>query len=179
MRVKTRLFDGAESNIFSVSALPSVFRDTPRLCAVALTLAALGACTQYPGANNKVALRSATRQASLLPIHTRTQPPFSINKQVGGPRLASYGVASFYSEGGRTANGEKYDPNELTAAHRTLPFGTKLSVTNVANGRSVTVRVNDRGPFVGRRIVDVSYFAAQKLGITERGVAKVKIEVVH
>lgn len=75
--------------------------------------------------------------------------------------------------------GEKYDPNELTAAHRTLPFGTRLRVTNVANGRSVTVRINDRGPFVSGRTVDVSYSAAEKLGIIERGVAKVKMDVVQ
>ena len=75
--------------------------------------------------------------------------------------------------------GEKFDANELTAAHRTLPFGTRLRVTNVATGRSVTVRVNDRGPFVNGRVVDVSHGAADKLGITGQGVAKVKLEVVE
>jgi rare lipoprotein A len=178
MGVKTSLFGRADSSIFCVSALPAVLRNTLRLCAVALTAAAVGACAQNPVANDTVALRSPARQASLLPINTGTQPPLSA-KPVGGPRLESHGVASFYSEGTRTASGEKYDPNELTAAHRTLPFGTRLRVTNVTNGRSVTVRVNDRGPFVAGRIVDVSYFAAERLGITERGVAKVKVEVVH
>jgi rare lipoprotein A len=68
---------------------------------------------------------------------------------------------------------------ELTAAHRTLPFGTRVRVTNVTTGRSVTVLVNDRGPFVTGRIVDVSYSAAEMLGIIGRGVAKVKLDVVQ
>jgi len=67
----------------------------------------------------------------------------------------------------------------LTAAHRTLPFGTRVRVTNVATGRSVTVRVNDRGPFVPGRILDVSHFAAETLGIVGQGVAKVKLDVVQ
>ncbi len=89
------------------------------------------------------------------------------------------GVASFYSEGDRTASGEKFDAHELTAAHPTLPFGTKLRVTNVATGRSVTVRVNDRGPFVPGRVVDVSYSAAQSLGMVGKGIANVKLDVVQ
>jgi peptidoglycan lytic transglycosylase len=92
---------------------------------------------------------------------------------------SSYGLASFYSYDPKTASGEKFDKNELTAAHRTLPFGTRVRVTNVATGQSVTVRVNDRGPFVNGRVVDVSHGAADKLGITGQGVAKVKLEVVE
>jgi rare lipoprotein A len=88
-------------------------------------------------------------------------------------------VASFYSEGALTASGEKFDANELTAAHPTLPFGTKLKVTNVATGRSVTVRVNDRGPYVRGRVVDVTYSAADALGIVGKGVANVKLDVVQ
>lgn len=89
------------------------------------------------------------------------------------------GLASFYSEGVQTASGEKFDAHELTAAHPTLPFGTKLRVTNVATGRSVTVRVNDRGPYVPGRIVDVSYSAAQSLGMVGKGIANVKLDVVQ
>ncbi len=87
-------------------------------------------------------------------------------------------MASFYTEGTKTASGEKFNTNELTAAHPTLPFGTKLRVTNVASGQSVTVRVNDRGPFVRGRVVDVSYAAAETLGMVGGGVAKVKLDVV-
>ena len=94
-------------------------------------------------------------------------------------RTASQGLASFYSEGARTASGEKFNANELTAAHPTLPFGTKLRVTNVSNGQSVTVRVNDRGPYVPGRVVDVSYSAARTLGMVGGGVAKVKLDVVQ
>jgi rare lipoprotein A len=92
---------------------------------------------------------------------------------------SSFGVASFYTEGTKTANGEKFDPGELTAASPNLPFGTRLRVTNVTNGRSVVVRVNDRGPFVPGRVVDVSYSAAETLGMVGRGTAKVKLDVVQ
>ena len=95
------------------------------------------------------------------------------------PFQTKNGLASFYSEGSGTASGEKLDGRQLTAAHRTLPFGTRLRVTNLSNGHSVTVRINDRGPFVRGRDVDVSYTAAQTLGMTEQGVAKVKLEIVH
>ena len=97
----------------------------------------------------------------------------------GDGETKSSGVASFYGHDSATASGEKFDPNQLTAAHRTLPFGTRLRVTNLANGRSVTVRVNDRGPFVRGRTVDVSSSAAAALQMTERGVAKVKLDVVQ
>jgi rare lipoprotein A len=88
------------------------------------------------------------------------------------------GVASYYGgalRGNRTASGERFDPAALTAAHRTLAFGTCLRVQNVENGRSVNVRVNDRGPFVAGRIVDVSEAAARALDFIERGIAKVKL----
>lgn len=91
------------------------------------------------------------------------------------------GQASWYGPGfhGRTtANGERYDQYGLTAAHRNLPFGTKLRVTNMNNGRSVVVRVNDRGPYVGGRVVDLSAGAANVIGMTGSGVAPVKVEVL-
>ncbi|HTH34552.1 MAG TPA: septal ring lytic transglycosylase RlpA family protein, partial [Xanthobacteraceae bacterium] len=78
-----------------------------------------------------------------------------------------------------TASGEAFNPQELTAAHPSLPFGTRLRVTDVSTGRSVIVRVNDRGPFVHGRAVDVSYSAAASLGMIERGTAKVKLDVVQ
>ena len=99
-------------------------------------------------------------------------------QQAAGATSASHGLASFYSYDPHTASGEKFDKHELTAAHRTLPFGTRVRVTDVATGRSVTVRVNDRGPFVRGRVVDVSASAAETLGLTAKGVAKVKLDVV-
>jgi rare lipoprotein A len=97
----------------------------------------------------------------------------------GDVKTASHGVASFYTEGTKTASGEKFNTLDMTAAHPTLPFGTKLRVTNVASGKSVTVRVNDRGPYVPGRVVDVSYSAADALGMVGKGVAKVKLDVVE
>ncbi len=85
------------------------------------------------------------------------------------------GLASWYSMGKRTANGERYRPNGLSVAHRYLRFGTRIKVTNMRNGRSLTLRVNARGPFIRRRIVDVSKGAARKLGFLSRGITKVCI----
>src|ERR1035437_5555791 len=115
------------------------------------------------------------RHAAVTKKHT----PFASDKNAAETQDASYGLASFYTEGTQTASGEKFDTHELTAAHRTLPFGTRVRVTNVATGRSVTVRVNDRGPFVPGRVVDVSYSAAETLGMIDRGIAKVKLDVVQ
>ncbi len=91
---------------------------------------------------------------------------------------ATTGLASFYKTGKRTANGEYYNPMGLTAAHRKLPFGTKLKVTNLRNGKSVIVRVNDRGPFVKRRILDLSFGAAIMIGLHRAGVVKISYVVV-
>ena len=89
------------------------------------------------------------------------------------------GKASWYKMGKVTANGERYNPSGLTAAHRTLKFGTKVRVTNLRNGRKVVVRINDRGPFIRGRIIDLSLGAARKIGMTHAGVAKVKVEVLR
>ena len=88
------------------------------------------------------------------------------------------GKASFYSHGSRTASGARYDPGAMTAAHKTLPFGSRLRVTNLANQRSVLVTVNDRGPFVGGRILDLSAGAADVIGMRQSGVAQVRIDRV-
>lgn len=91
------------------------------------------------------------------------------------------GMASWYGptfHGKSTANGETYDQNELTAAHKTLPFNTVVKVTNLENGKSVTVRINDRGPYVGNRIIDVSRAAAEHLEMIGPGTAEVRLELV-
>lgn len=91
------------------------------------------------------------------------------------------GIASWYGpgfHGRRTANGERFNQNALTAAHRTLPFGTRVRVTNVNNGRSVVVRINDRGPFTGGRVIDLAAGAAQAIGLKSRGVGPVTIQVL-
>jgi rare lipoprotein A len=92
------------------------------------------------------------------------------------------GVASYYAEGldGRpTASGERYDSRALTAAHRTLPFGSRVRVTNLDNGRSVVVRINDRGPRIEKRVIDLSYAAARELQFLDRGTARVTLEVLQ
>jgi rare lipoprotein A len=91
------------------------------------------------------------------------------------------GKASFYAdkfEGSPTASGEKYKHNKLTAAHKTLPFGTKVKVTNLGNNQTVEVTVNDRGPYVENRVIDLSKSAAEKLGFINQGIADVKVEVI-
>ncbi|HLT74899.1 MAG TPA: septal ring lytic transglycosylase RlpA family protein [Ohtaekwangia sp.] len=91
------------------------------------------------------------------------------------------GKASFYAdkfEGSKTASGEKYRKNKMTAAHKTLPFGTKVKVTNLGNNESVVVVINDRGPFVEGRVIDLSRAAAEKLRFVNQGIADVSIEVV-
>lgn len=88
------------------------------------------------------------------------------------------GYATYYKSGKRTANGEKFNPMGMTAAHRTLPFGTRVKVTNTRTGKSVIVRINDRGPFIKGRIIDLSLGAAKVVGLTRSGVAKVKITVL-
>ncbi len=105
--------------------------------------------------------------------------PFAPRKAAAETPAASQGIASFYWQGTTTASGEKFNTHDLTAAHPTLPFGTKLRVTNVSTGRSVMVRVNDRGPYVAGRVVDVSYSAANALGMVDRGLASVKLDVVQ
>lgn len=90
--------------------------------------------------------------------------------------LVSWYGAAFHNR--PTASGELFDSTGMTMAHPTLPFGTRVKVTNVRNGRSVVVRVNDRGPFVGQRIADLSRAAAEQLGMLKRGVVKARIEVV-
>jgi rare lipoprotein A (peptidoglycan hydrolase) len=94
----------------------------------------------------------------------------SSKKKISGSNLVS---ASYYWQGQKTASGERFNPHGLTAAHRSLPFGTKLRVVNPRNGRSVTVRVTDRGPFIKGRSLDLSLGAAKVLGITAQGVARV------
>jgi rare lipoprotein A len=99
----------------------------------------------------------------------------------GASMSVTVGVASYYGaayQGKPTASGEIYDMNRLTAAHRTLPFGLNVRVTNLSNNRCVVVRINDRGPFVRERIIDLSLAAARELGFVAAGSATVRVEVL-
>ena len=163
-----------------------------RLTGTALTAAMLAACAQSSVVTDKSAFHSGSR--STVAEHGRKAPrepgpqtatltndhtPAAAADGGTATRTASLGLASYYQHGSQTASGEHFDARQLTAAHPTLPFGTRLRVTNVATGQSVTVRVNDRGPFVRGRVVDVSYSAAESLGLVGRGIAKVKLDVVQ
>src|SRR5262245_1319581 len=112
---------------------------------------------------------------STMAVHR--EPPVGSVKQA--LQRSGDGLASFYGSDQQTASGERFNRRALTAAHRTLPFGTKVRVTNVRSGRTVTVRINDRGPFVPGRVIDLSQAAAEELGIVGRGIAKVKLDVVQ
>lgn len=95
----------------------------------------------------------------------------------GAPALAECGKASWYELRGRTASGAMADPEAMTAAHRRLPFGTRVTVENLANGREVTLTIVDRGPFVKGRVIDVSRRAARELKFINRGVTRVRVTV--
>jgi rare lipoprotein A len=169
----------------------AAIRNVTQRLAVVLGAASLAACAQSSVVTNRSEILTPSRQAwrehnqtiSFAPTRrvavAKKHTPFASNKNTAETQVASRGIASFYTEGTQTASGEKFNTNELTAAHPTLPFGTRLRVTNVASGRSVTVRINDRGPYVAGRVVDVSYAAAETLGMVGGGVAKVKLDVVH
>jgi rare lipoprotein A len=161
-------------------------RNLLRAALIAAAAASLAACAQ--SSVRQARLSPPTRQADVgfrPQVQRAERAPESVvrvrHAELSPPaaRSASSGLASYYSEGQKTASGERFDPSELTAAHPSLPFGTRLNVTNVKTGRSVVVRVNDRGPFVGGRVVDVSYSAAQALGMVNSGVAPVKVNVVR
>ncbi len=102
--------------------------------------------------------------------------PADAETEIGG------GMASYYGNelaGNRTASGERFDPGQLTAAHRSLPFGTMVRVTNTSNGDSVIVRINDRGPFSHGRVIDVSTAAAREIGMHRSGTARVKLALLN
>ena len=164
-------------------------RITVRYLVLALTAASLAACAQSSvvtqrsasfGTNRQVLREQDGRFATTEHVSVaRKHDPYRSQRTAARKHFVPHGVASFYSEGTETASGEKFNPHELTAAHPTLPFGTRLRVTNLSNGQSVTVRVNDRGPFVSGRVVDVSHSAATALGMERSGTANVKLDVVQ
>ena len=167
-----------------------MIRQAVHLVVLALAGATLAGCVQHTGTETSTSLRvrpqasptpAAPQRRASVAHHRRvaalsrkhTSLPSKRSASTGG----SVGIASFYTYDTKTASGEPFNARELTAAHRTLPFGTRLRVTDVASGQSVTVRVNDRGPFIPGRVVDLSHSAANELGMIDRGITKVKLEV--
>ena len=118
---------------------------------------------------------------ALLLLATQSHAEFATARKAE-PAFRQIGVASWYGpgfHGRKTASGERFDQNDLTAAHRKLPLGSEVKVTNLENGRSITVEINDRGPYAKGRVLDLSKAAARKLGMMENGVAKVRIEATR
>jgi len=170
--------------------MPNTWVDAARrlsrgLALVALTLSVAGCVT----ANTNIAtgptraarnvqtssVAVARRIASRHSITPRSTPR-SIER--GSTPRSIEGVASYYWEGSRVASGGKYNPNGLTAAHRSLPFGTRVRVSDPKTNRSVVVTINDRGPFVHGRVLDLSLGAARALGMESRGVSRVHADVL-
>jgi rare lipoprotein A len=141
------------------------------LCGVALAASNLDAVSPKSGSSNPSPVKSIRPEKAKLSKATSAK---SGKVQVG--------TASWYGKqfhGRQTASGDTYDMFQFTAAHRTLPLGTLVKVTNLRNGKWVIVKVNDRGPYVGHRVMDVSYGAAQMMGFRQRGIERVKLEVIE
>jgi peptidoglycan lytic transglycosylase len=136
---------------------------------LALAAVCLSACAGPP---------SGTPTAALAPAVLPTEPPHTYPGRL--PSFLQVGMASWYGDHFKrrpTASGEPFDPKDMTAAHRSLPLQTMARVTNLQNGRSILVRINDRGPYAGGRVIDLSRSAAAQLGMKQYGLARVRIEV--
>lgn len=139
------------------------------------------------GALSRGCLKQQTRMLSssfLMHFSSKLILPviLSFSTLASAAKASQFGQASWYGPGfygNRTANGEIFRPGTMTAAHRYLPFGTRVRVTNVNNGRSVVVRINDRGPYHGGRIIDLAEEAATQLGLKSSGVADVRLQVLN
>jgi len=148
----------------------SVLNHDGRLIALSVLLVLLGCA---PAPIYRAGSARETAPAKNDPVKEKEKPAAE------WPLTTVTGIASYYGKefhGRKTANGETFDMNAMTAAHRTLPFGTMVRVTNLANDQSVTVRINDRGPFIKGRIIDLSYGAAKSIDLLSIG--QVKLEVL-
>ena len=162
-----------------------------RICVVAVTLSACGAAELAIDLAKKAQNRKEKEEIAASPIATKASPRYKIGDpyQVAGiwyypERNLQYdetGVGSWYGDefaGRLTANGEIFDPAKVSAAHKTLPMPSVVRVTNLDNGKSLVVRINDRGPFVSGRIIDLSREAARLIGYKDSGIARVRVQVL-
>ena len=139
-----------------------------------------------PSSSGKMTVESSGKIIDTPNMHRATMRPYTIDGKTYQPTHVSVGdyfsgVASWYGKdfhGKKTSNGEIYNMNDMTAAHKTFPMNTMLKVTNLKNNKSIVVRVNDRGPFVGTRIIDLSYLAATRLDLVANGTGPVGLEVI-
>ena len=154
------------------------------LVAGALGLAPLAASTAATPADGALPLEASAVSVEIVPVAPAQLPEETASAPAELPEATSLGrgSASYYASkfhGRRTASGEAFDNGAMTAAHRTLPFGSLVRVTNPATGASVIVRINDRGPFSRGRLIDVSRAAAEELGMIARGHATVELELIE
>ena len=150
---------------------------------VTLILVVLLACTGCASSPRFVARNAPPAHSGGSAVEPRlADPPKSSRNPSGRVLLTLEGIASYYADdyhGKVTSNGEVFNMNDLTAAHRTFPFGTNIRVTNLENKKTVVVRINDRGPFKDGRIIDLSLAAAKELDLIRDGTARVKLEVLE
>ena len=142
---------------------------------IVLTLFSCTASPRYSSSTN-------TKQKAIKKNSSKFSSKNNINKKNVKVGDVIAGVSSWYGpnfHGKLTANGEVFDQYGVTAAHKTLPLGTVVRVTNIDNGKSIILRINDRGPYVGNRILDCSYGAATKLGFKDLGTANVEIKIIE
>ena len=168
--------------LLSILSVAGCSSTTPRArqAPQALHVAKPSALTPSPTLPQQLAVKPALSASTELSVPTPLlTPKVPAASETSGVRRT--GLASWYGPGfhGRiTANGEVYNQYGMSAAHKTLPFGSRVRVTNVKTGQSIEVRINDRGPYIRGRIIDLSYTAARKVGIHKPGVAQVHIEVL-
>jgi rare lipoprotein A len=129
-------------------------------------------------ATSRAASRRPARQRNVRSANRRATARSTKQRPVRVNRGALTGIASYYWQPQRVASGGWFNPNALTAAHKTLPFGTRVRVTHLGNGRSVVVRINDRGPYIRGRIIDLSRRAAGVIGMRGSGIARVKMDIL-
>jgi rare lipoprotein A len=158
---------------------PASTTSTPKSTAAKSTATAKSSTAKKAPAKSTAAKSSSSSAAAKTTV-VKKEPEKSAPAEPATPKSET-GEASYYASkhhGLKTASGEPYDEAKLTAAHRTLPFGTKVKVTNLDNGRSVVFRVNDRGPFIKGRIVDVSRRGAFELGFIQQGTCRVRLDIL-
>jgi hypothetical protein len=169
-RLGQRLFDDAIGVVTAISA---------RYAAAAVCLAMLLAACAQTGVVQEAPPSPPPQSTAASPAPVPPSPPPEITPKTGATERGRVSLYGAEFAGKTTANGETFDPEGLTMAHRTLPFGTRVRVTNTQNNRSVEVTVNDRGPAVAGRIADLSLGAARQIGMVASGVVEATLEVVR
>lgn len=168
---------------FSAFVFPALFAATAPSSAQSLTDALAGPASRVAAGGSWTTITRPSASSAPSFDHWQAKiilakPSLKSFQKVAAAVDPMHGLASYYAKGERTATGEAFDPNGLTAAHRTLPFGTHVRVTRIDTGDSVVVRINDRGPFKPGRVIDLSQRAAQDLRMMDSGLTAVKLEVV-